>query len=49
MRCDRPATWLVLSVFSLFARPAAAQTPVDSFRLAFDLGYVNTAAQNREQ
>lgn len=43
MRASNPATWLVLSALSLFVRPTAAQTPVDSFRLAFDLGYVNTA------
>lgn len=42
MRGYHSATWWVLSAFSLVAHAAAAQTPVDSFRRAFDLGYVNT-------
>lgn len=43
MRGSRPTLWWVSSVVALCAQRAAAQTPVDSFRLAFDLGYVNTA------
>src|SRR5512135_2186024 len=43
MRGCHPVICLVGSALSLVARPATAQTPTDSFRLAFDLGYVNTA------
>lgn len=42
MRGYLPAVWLS-SALSLLAHATAAQTPADSFRLAFDLGYVNTA------
>lgn len=40
--CHRVLAW-ASSLLALFANVASAQTPVDSFRLAFDLGYVNTA------
>jgi putative salt-induced outer membrane protein len=43
MRDSRSTIWLLSSIVALCAQRAAAQTPVDSFRLAFDLGYVNTA------
>lgn len=43
MRGCHSAMCLVGSALSLLAHPAMAQTPTDSFRLAFDLGYVNTA------
>lgn len=43
MRRNHSAIWSIVPAFFLFAHSTAAQTPVDSFRLAFDLGYVNTA------
>jgi putative salt-induced outer membrane protein len=43
MRGSRSAPWRLSVALALCAPVAASQTPVDSFRLAFDLGYVNTA------